>query len=202
MFDFDEKIVFYIIYVKKYNINMGWQSYYVPYTSKDELKPILDAINEYQKIVFGETKTEEEVGEEICQLCFARVSKPRKIGDKYVVFFGIGGGRGYCNDFFMRRKININCFEFCKLSDFEKGDLWFRYDTGNNGFNYFTPEFVNELEALNYVNFYTQSERKSTLSFIKKNKTYWDNELKNAHDNELSEIVRQILKDFEEENAM
>ncbi len=182
---------------------MGWQSYLALYTSKDELKVILDAINNYQKIWFGEIITDEEIGEDIQGICFARVTNVRKLKDKYAVLFGIGGGRGYCAQFFGRRGIFLNCFESDLLKCLENKELWLKYEakTENSNFKYFDEEFINKLDELEYSNLFTMEERKNALKFIKRHKIYWSEEVKNLCDEELTEIIRETIKEKEEEKA-
>ncbi len=182
---------------------MGWQSYLAFYTSKDELGQILGTINIYQKIWFGDIVTDQEIGEDIQGVCFARVTNFKKYKDKYVVLFGIGGGRGYCYDFFASKGVYLVPFESDMTKHIENHDLWFKYDgkSESEKYKYFTDEFIDELENLGYSNLFSVVERTNALKFIKRNKIYWNEEVVNLTDNELNEIMRQTIEDKEELRA-
>lgn len=174
---------------------MGWQSYFLTYTCKEELENIFQVINDYQKIWFGDSKSNEEIGEEIVAICFCRVTKSKKIKDKYVLLFGIGGGRSYCESFFEKRGLELHYFEQSILKSVEQKDLWYRYNSSyqfDNKFSYFTDEFIEKLLKKNYVNIYTIDERKNAIKFIKKYKTVWNPSINELPDNDIIEIIKQI----------
>ncbi len=174
---------------------MGWQSYFLTYTCKEELEKYFQVINDYQKIWFGDSESTEEIGEEIMAICFCRVIKPKKIKNKYVLMFGIGGGRSYCEEFFQRRDLELNYFDESVLKSVEKEDSWFKYNSSyqsNGKFNYLTKEFISKLETKGYVNIFSIDERKNAIKFVKKDKTYWNSDIKNLTDDKISEIIIKI----------
>ncbi len=178
---------------------MGHQSYTVIYTNKEELKKILDAINEYQKIANGIIDTDEEIGEVIKCVCFTRVRNMREVQDRYILLFGIGGGRGYCEQFFWKRGVVLGYFSNDKtLKVIEDHSKWFNYDDhfDNEGlFTSFTDEFIEVLEHCGYVSRHSMDIRRKLLRKIRENKTYWNDDVKNMSDDELDEIIEQIALD-------
>ncbi len=174
---------------------MGWQSYFLTYTCKEELEKIFLAINQYQKIWFGDSESTEEIGEEIMAICFCRVIKPKKIKHKYVLMFGIGGGRSYCEEFFQRRDLELNYFDESVLKSVEKEDSWFKYDSSygcNGGFNYLNKKFISKLETKGYVNIFSIGEHRNAIKFIKNDKTYWNPDIKNLPDQKIADIITKI----------
>jgi hypothetical protein len=88
---------------------MGFQSYNYYFDNREELKTFIDAINEYHQIYNAPiSQEEEEIGENFRYLFFGKLKKPYKrlwyrMNKKFVAGFGIGGGRSYCETFFLKR---------------------------------------------------------------------------------------------------
>ncbi len=170
---------------------MGWQSYTITYTSKDEIKKITDAINHYQKIWNGKIETDEEIGEGIQGICFAKIKKVKTFKNKYIILFGIGGGRSYCEGFFSSRGIYLDHFCDNTLKYIEKSDSWYKYSNSSYepDFEYFTDDFSEELEDKGFANLYSLDERKKAINYIKKKKDIWKEEMIKFSDYELNDIV-------------
>ena len=174
---------------------MGWQSYFITYTGQDELNYISKVINEYQKIWNGEIETNEEIGEGIECICLAKIiSQQFNNKQKYVLIFGIGGGRTYCENFFSSRNILLNYYESEIDEYLESKDKWYYHKE-----EYLPNDFSDQMYKNDFVNWFTNKQRKNVLTYIKKNITFWEEKISTFGDQELSEIHREIKKDKLEE---
>lgn len=170
---------------------MGWQSYTVSYTSKEEVQKIIEAINYYQKIWNGKIETEEEIGEGIQGICFAEIKKVKVFKNKYIILFGIGGGRSYCEKFFSNRGIILDYFSSDTLKHIKENESWYKYSDSSYDcdFEYFTEDFPEELENKGFADLYSIDERKKAINYIKKQKDIWNDDIKNLSDYEINDIV-------------
>ncbi len=200
---------------------MGWQSYYILYTSKGELEHITNTINEYQKIWFGYIKQGEQeeqgkhnsegeekqelepIGEEIQCICFAKITVPKTCSEKFCLMFGIGGGRSYCENFFIKRNIILNYYEsddkIIKNIN-KKRHLWLKYDdyNGCKEFKYFTKEYIDRVGQIGFANLYSIEERENVIKFIIKSedyKHYTKKALKLVPEDELIRVYNSLTVD-------
>ena len=183
---------------------MSWQSYFAIYTGINELEHLKYTINEYQQIWVNQIngliekngeEIREEIGEKIEEICLARIEDLKMFHQqKYMLMFGIGGGRINCVDFFQSRGIILE--EFCsEINNYiEPMYKWYHHSES------FLPDnFVEKMYNNGYVNYFTTTQRQNILKYIKRNKTYWNEQIKDFPDKELDEIQREIKKVKKEE---
>lgn len=133
---------------------MGWQSYIVFYSNQEEANKIIQAMDEYQKIVYSHEPDEqkEEVGEELCMICFSKMLKPYikpHLAGNFAVMFGVGGGRYSCYNFFVKRQIKITFFEPRMFDRLVKSDNWLIPFKGD--YKEFPNNFMEKLIEKNLV---------------------------------------------------
>ena len=82
---------------------MGWQSYFILFTTDEEKEMILQTIRDHNT-----TKNHDIVGEELVSICESQLKRKRKRKSlNRVILFGNGGGRGLTFKYFEDHGFNF-----------------------------------------------------------------------------------------------
>lgn len=93
---------------------MGWQSYFVPFSTLTELEEALAVVHEHNTAEWDEADDDKNPGEELVSIAYARFERPYKGGGRrgaYCLLFGNSGGRYNSFMFLRRRRVNAQFYD-------------------------------------------------------------------------------------------
>jgi len=169
------------------DFDMTLDFYYICYTGEIELNYISTIVNEFHN----------HSTHEIQSMYFARIINNQFSIEKYLFLFGIDPGNRLCTSFFELRGIQLQKYLSKDIDVYlEPMEQWYSYRE-----KYFPDDFADMMYKQNFANWFTYKQRKLTLQYIKKHKTFWSNDLLHFDDLAISEIHREIRKQKREDRA-